>query len=126
MLNETPAFSGFSTNDIEKSKDFYANKLGLEVTESEMGILQVKTKGNNPFVIYPKDNHVPATFTVLNFSVKEIEPAVDQLIARGISFKQYDDPIKTDEKGICWANEGPNIAWFEDPAGNILSIIEGE
>ena len=124
ILKETPAFSGFSTDDIEKSKDFYSNKLGLEVIESEMGILQVHTKGNTPLVIYPKENHIPATFTVLNFAVNDIEDAVDHLVERGISFEQYNEPIKTDEKGICRSSEGPNVAWFKDPAGNILSLIE--
>ena len=124
MLKETSVFSGFSTNDIPKSREFYQNILGLEVTETEMGILQIYTAGNNPIVIYPKENHVPATFTVLNFSVPDIESTVNQLISKGITFEQYNDPIKTDEKGICWNDESPNIAWFRDPAGNILSIIE--
>ncbi|MBA4053124.1 MAG: glyoxalase, partial [Marivirga sp.] len=80
--------------------------------------------GNNPIVIYPKPNHVPATFTVLNFPVKDIEKMVDELIAKGIVFEQYTGEIATDEKGICRSSKGPNIAWFKDPAGNILSIIE--
>lgn len=124
MLKNNKAFSGFSTNDIHKAKNFYNQTLGLEVTESEMGILELRTEGNNPIVIYPKPNHVPATFTVLNFFVKDIEKMVDQLFARGIVFEQYAGDIATDVKGISRNNGGPTIAWFKDPSGNILSIIE--
>ena len=124
MLKKNKTFSGFSTDDIHKAKDFYNHTLGLEVTESEMGILELHTEGNNPIVIYPKPNHVPATFTVLNFLVKDIEKMVDQLIAKGIVFERYTGEIATDAKGISRDNGGPNIAWFKDPAGNILSIIE--
>ena len=124
MLKTTKAFSGFSTDDIQKAKGFYQDTLGLKVIEAEMGILELHTVGNNPIVIYPKPDHVPATFTVLNFAVIDIEKMVDQLIAKGIVFEQYTGDIATDEKGICWSSEGPNIAWFKDPAGNILSIIE--
>ena len=92
-----------------------------------MGILEVKAAGNNTFIIYPKENHQPATFTVLNFVVRDIESEVDDLMGKGITFEQYPDPIKTDKKGICWssgANTGPSIAWFKDPVGNILSLIQ--
>lgn len=95
--------------------------------ENEMGILEVKAAGNNTFIIYPKENHQPATFTVLNFVVRDIESEVDDLMGKGITFEQYPDPIKTDKKGICWssgANTGPSIAWFKDPVGNILSLIQ--
>lgn len=125
MLKKNKAFSGFSTNDIHKTKTFYNQTLGLEVTENDMGILELHTEGNCPIVIYPKPNHQPATFTVLNFFVKDIERMVDQLTSKGIVFEQYTDDIATDAKGISRNNGGPNIAWFKDPAGNILSIIEG-
>lgn len=120
-------FNSFSTNDLEASKAFYAETLGLEVLENEMGILEIKAAASNKFIIYPKENHQPATFTVLNFEVKDIENKVDGLIGKGIVFEQYPEPMKTDKKGICWSsgkNTGPHIAWFKDPAGNILSLIE--
>ena len=124
MLKQSKAFSGFSTNDINKTKEFYSNILGLEVKDSMMGILEVHTNGNNPIIIYPKPNHEPATFTVLNFPVEDIDKAVDVLIAKGVVFEQYEGEIKTDEKGISRNNGGPTIAWFKDNAGNILSLIE--
>lgn len=125
MLKQSKAFSGFSVNDIPKAKEFYAEILGLEVKDNPMGLLDLNLAGGNHVIIYPKPNHVPATFTILNFPVKNIDEAVDQLIKNGISFEQYDEPIKTDEKGICRSGgKGPNIAWFKDPAGNILSVLE--
>lgn len=125
MLKHSKAFSGFSVNDISKAKTFYAETLGLEVRENRMGLLEIQIDGGNRIIIYPKPGHSPATFTVLNFPVKNIDEVVDGLINKGIIFEQYDAPIKTDEKGICRSGgKGPNIAWFKDPAGNILSIIE--
>ena len=126
MLINANIFNSFSTNDLEASKTFYAETLGLEVLENEMGILEIKATGSNAFIIYPKENHQPATFTVLNFEVKDIENKVDGLISKGIVFEQYPEPMKTDKKGICSSpdkNTGPHIAWFKDPAGNILSLI---
>lgn len=124
MFKNTFAFSGFSTNDIRKAKEFYGDKLGIDVSE-HMGLLTLHIAGGLKVIIYPKPNHVPATFTVLNFPVENIEQAVDELRAKGITFEQYEGDIKTDAKGILWANgRGPNIAWFKDPAGNILSVIE--
>ncbi|HET8804608.1 MAG TPA: VOC family protein [Aequorivita sp.] len=125
MLQNSEAFSGFSVNDIEKAKDFYKNVLSLNVKDNPMGLIELHFKNGNRIIIYPKSNHEPATFTVLNFPVKEIEKAVDILSEKGVKFIQYEEPIKTDEKGICWSSEGPNIAWFKDTAGNILSILEG-
>ncbi len=125
MLQNSEAFSGFSVNDIENAKDFYKNVLSLNVKVNPMGLIELHFKNGNSIIIYPKSNHEPATFTVLNFPVKEIEKAVDILSEKGVKFIQYEEPIKTDEKGICWSSEGPNIAWFKDPAGNILSILEG-
>jgi catechol 2,3-dioxygenase-like lactoylglutathione lyase family enzyme len=125
MLKDSPAFSGFSTNDISKATEFYGERLGLDVAE-ENGILRLHLGGGHEVIIYPKgDGHQPATFTVLNFPVVDIEKAVDELTARGVQFQHYgdDDGPKTDERGI-FRDEGPLIAWFADPAGNILSVLE--
>ena len=123
MLKDSKAFSGFSAGDIAKAKEFYSGTLGLDVSESH-GLLTVHLAGGNNVLIYPKPNHVPATFTVLNFPVPDIDRAVDELAKRGVRFEQYDLPeIKTDRKGIKRGN-GPTVAWFRDPAGNILSVIE--
>lgn len=125
MLKHSKAFSGFSVNDISKAKTFYADILGLNVKNNPMGLLELNVEGGNHIIIYPKPNHVPATFTILNFPVKNIDEVVDELIKKGIIFEQYEGVIKTDKKGICRGNgKGPNIAWFKDPAGNILSVIE--
>lgn len=125
MLKHSKAFSGFSVNDIPEAKNFYAAVLGLDVKDNPMGLIELHLEGGNHIIIYPKPDHVPATFTVLNFPVEDIDKAADELIGKGIRFEQYDEPIKTDEKGICrGGGKGPNIAWFKDPAGNILSLIE--
>lgn len=128
MLKDTHPFSGFSIDNLKKAKEFYGEKLGLDIAEEEMGLV-LRTKGNNPIFIYEKDNHVPATFTILNFPVKNIDAIVEQLAAKGVNFEKYDlgNGAKTDEKGIMRgraANMGPDIAWFKDPAGNILSILQ--
>jgi len=124
MINYRNIFSGFSTNDLEKSKKFYSEVLGLKVISNDMGLLELHTTGNEPIIIYPKPNHVPATFTVLNFKVDDIDKAVDDLLAKGVVFEIYGGPIQTDEKGISRNEQGPYIAWFKDPAGNILSVLE--
>ena len=125
MLDDSIAFSSFSANDIAVAKDFYANILGLEVTEEEMGILTLHIEGGYKVIIYPKPNHVPASFTVLNFPTEELEKTVDELTAKGVVFETYNEPyLQTDAKGICRGNEkGPDIAWFKDPSGNILSVL---
>jgi catechol 2,3-dioxygenase-like lactoylglutathione lyase family enzyme len=123
MLAESRAFSGFSVNDIRKAKEFYSRTLGLEVSESH-GLLKLHLAGGTSVLIYPKPNHAPATFTILNFPVANVDKAVDELTKRGVRFEIYTDPkIKTDEKG-GFRGEGPIIAWFKDPAGNILSVLE--
>ena len=125
-LNFTEAFGSFSVDDVPKAKEFYGETLGLDVSGEKEGGLSMKIGGAQIF-LYPKDDHEAATFTVLNFSVDDIEKAVDALAAKGIEFESYDAPIETDEKGIFWGkseNQGPNIAWFKDPAGNILSSLE--
>ena len=123
MLGNSKGFSGFAVPDIEKAKKFYGETLGLDVSH-EHGLLSLHLTGGNNVLIYPKPNHVPATFTILNFPVNDVEAAVEHLKRRGVRFEIYDLPdIKTDEKGIMRGN-GPTIAWFKDPAGNILSIVE--
>ncbi len=125
MLKDSKAFSGFSVNNIEKAKQFYSGILGLEVTDEMQGLLKLYLSGGNDILIYPKPNHQPATFTVLNFPVDDIEQTVDELNKRGVQFEKYNEPnLKTDEKGICRGT--PLIAWFKDPAGNILSVIESK
>jgi catechol 2,3-dioxygenase-like lactoylglutathione lyase family enzyme len=122
MLGKTKPFSTFSVDDLKKAKEFYGKTLGLEVKTEAEG-LELHFPGNNIF-IYPKENHVPATFTVLNFPVSNIEAAVDDLSKRGVRFEKYKEgALKTDDKGI-FHGEGPTIAWFKDPAGNFLSLIE--
>ena len=125
MLKDNFAFSGFSVDDISKAKEFYGEVLGLQVKEEMQGLLKLHLSGGVKVVIYPKPNHVPATFTVLNFEVQNIEQTVDELIQLGVQFEKYNEPyLKTDEKGICRGK--PLIAWFKDPAGNILSVIENK
>lgn len=127
MFKNTKAFGSFSVNDIEKAKGFYGKTLGLKVTQDmEMeGILNLHIDGGGEIIVYPKENHIPATFTILNFPVKDIENAVDELTKRGVTFEQYEGDLKTDEKGI-FRGGGPLIAWFKDPAGNILSVLEAD
>ena len=123
MLGDSKAFSGFSANDIKKAKEFYGRTLGLKVSESN-GSLTLHLAGANNVLIYPKPNHTPATFTVLNFPVSDVDQAADELTKRGVRFEIYDlSDIKTNKKRIMRGN-GPTIAWFKDPAGNILSVIE--
>jgi len=123
MFKHIKAFSGFSVDDIAKAKEFYQQLLGLEVTDGMMGLLFLHIEGNNNILIYPKPNHVPATYTILNFPVDDVEKTADELIAKGITFEQYDmGQLKTDKKGIA-RFPGVTQAWFKDPAGNILSII---
>jgi catechol 2,3-dioxygenase-like lactoylglutathione lyase family enzyme len=124
MIPYTKAFSGFSVDDLQKAKTFYRETLGLKVIDNPMRLIELVTDGNNNIVVYPKPNHTPATFTIFNFVVDNIDEAVDALHLKGVIFEQYGAPIKTNEKGICRNQNGPNIAWFKDPAGNILSIIE--
>jgi len=122
MINPSDAFSGFSVDDLEKARAFYAGTLGMEVTEAN-GMLNLSIGGGKSILVYPKDNHEPATFTILNFPVDDVEAAVDELTGAGVPFEHYDDPpMTTDAKGIM-RGFGPDIAWFRDPAGNILSVL---
>jgi catechol 2,3-dioxygenase-like lactoylglutathione lyase family enzyme len=123
MFQRTRAFSSFSVDDLQKAKDFYGKKLGLEIAELKEG-LELHLAGGVKVFVYPKPrNHTPATFTILNFVVDNIESAVDELINTGIRFEHFEGEMKTDEKGI-FRGEGPKIAWFKDPAGNFLSVLE--
>ena len=123
MFNEAEAFSGFSVDDLAAAESFYRGKLGLDVTDDD-GMLNIHLANGARILIYPKPNHTPAAYTMLNFLVPDIEAAVDRLDQKGIEMIRYDEP-KTDPKGI-FRGEGPLIAWFNDPAGNILSVIEQE
>lgn len=125
MFQTSNAFSSFSINDIQKAKQFYGKTLGLDVAETKEG-LELKNAGGGEVFLYPKPNHEPATLTVLNFLVPEIGNAVAELTKSGVKFEHYSNPdIRTDEKGIHRSDgAGPNIAWFKDPAGNILSVIQ--
>jgi len=121
MFTNTKAFSGFSVDDVPEAKEFYSETLGLRVTE-EHGMLSLHIAGEWDILVYPKPDHTPATFTILNFPVNDIEKAVDELAERGVRFERYDDS-DTDERGI-YRGGGPLIAWFKDPAGNVLSVIK--
>jgi predicted enzyme related to lactoylglutathione lyase len=124
MFIKEKIFSSFSVDNLEKAKEFYSAVLGLEVNENPMGIIELVIPGNNNVFIYPKQDHRPASFTILNFPVNEIDKAVDRLTEKGIRFEHYKGSIQTDAKGISRANDqGPDIAWFKDPAGNILSVL---
>ncbi|MBA3724341.1 MAG: VOC family protein [Candidatus Levybacteria bacterium] len=127
MFKDSKAFSGFSVNDIAKAKVFYAETLGLNVEDGPMGNLVLHLTGGNSIFIYPKDDHTPATFTILNFPVDIIDEAVDTLTKAGVQFEKYEGEMATDEKGILRgiaAGMGPDIAWFKDPAGNVLSVLQ--
>jgi catechol 2,3-dioxygenase-like lactoylglutathione lyase family enzyme len=122
MLRDSHAFSGFSSNDIGKAREFYAGTLGLEVTEAN-GMLTLHLTGGGTVLIYPKPNNEPASFTVLNFPVKDVDRAVDELTRAGVRLERYEG-FDQDDRGIMRAQGSP-IAWFKDPAGNILSVLEG-
>jgi catechol 2,3-dioxygenase-like lactoylglutathione lyase family enzyme len=126
MFKAKGAFSGFSVSDLAKARDFYSKTLGLKVDNDGVGMRLHLPAGGTVFA-YPKGDHQPATFTILNFQVDNIDEAVDELTNRGVQFEHYETGAKTDEKGILRGrqqNRGPDIAWFKDPAGNFLSVIE--
>jgi catechol 2,3-dioxygenase-like lactoylglutathione lyase family enzyme len=124
MLKNSPFYAGFAVDDLGKAKDFYDRTLGARVIEVGRGLLSLQAGNGYAVLIYEKETHEPAAHTILNFPVDDIEAAVDTLREAGVRFEQYDEgPVKTNEKGI--ATPGPKQAWFRDPAGNILSVIEG-
>jgi catechol 2,3-dioxygenase-like lactoylglutathione lyase family enzyme len=123
LFKDAEAFSSFSVNDLKRAKEFYGETLGLDVKEDSEG-LQLRM-GEQTVFLYPKPNHTPASFTVLNFPVDDIEKAVEELESLGVKLEHYDLPdMKTDERGIFRGQPGPQIAWFKDPAGNILSVLQ--
>jgi catechol 2,3-dioxygenase-like lactoylglutathione lyase family enzyme len=120
MLENSKAYSGFSVDDVPAAKRFYGETLGLNLVE-EHGLLGLQIAGGSRVLVYPKDNHEPASFTVLNFPVDDVDKAVDELTARGVRIELYDG-FDQDERGIM-RGQGPDIAWFKDPAGNVLSVL---
>jgi catechol 2,3-dioxygenase-like lactoylglutathione lyase family enzyme len=131
MLKDAKAISGFAVDDVPRAREFYGTTLGLEVADASLGVegaevpagLEIRLGPGTRVLVYPKPDHTPATFTILTFMVEDIERAVDELTARGVRFEHYDSP-KTDAKGIHRRPEVQPVAWFQDPAGNILSIIQ--
>jgi len=126
MFKHTKAFSGFSVNDLAAAKVFYGETLGIDVGDNPMGALDLKLAGGHRIFVYLKQDHVPATYTILNFVVEDIDKVVAELTAKGVVFERYE---MTDEKGIARgiaAKRGPDIAWFKDPAGNFLSVLQNE
>jgi predicted enzyme related to lactoylglutathione lyase len=125
MFKNTKAFSGFSVNDMAAAKTFYGETLGVEVEDAPMGALNLKIAGGHDIYVYSKPDHVPATYTILNFRVYDIDQVVDSLTAKGVKFEHYEG--MTDAKGIARgraAQRGPDIAWFKDPAGNFLAVLQ--
>jgi predicted enzyme related to lactoylglutathione lyase len=123
MFKDTKAFSGFAVDDIAKAREFYEGRLGIETSEEDMGLLTLRLGGGTTVMVYPKPDFAPATYTILNFPVDDIDAAVDELTARGVQMERYDG-FDQDERGIARGPEGPYIGWFRDPAGNILSVLQ--
>jgi catechol 2,3-dioxygenase-like lactoylglutathione lyase family enzyme len=124
IFRHTRAFSSFSVDDLKKAKGFYGDTLGLDVKEDPMG-LEIRVAGGTKIFVYGKPNHTPATFTILNFPVDDVENAVDELAGKGVRFEVYEKgDLKTNARGIATGSGGPKIAWFKDPAGNFLSVLQ--
>jgi predicted enzyme related to lactoylglutathione lyase len=123
MFTDTPAFSGFAVDDLDAARSFYGDTLGLRIEDGPMGVLSLQLAGDRPTMIYPKPDFVPATYTILNFDVEDVDAAVDELNSRGVEMERYEG-FDQDEKGIS-RGQGPEIAWFKDPAGNILAVLHG-
>jgi predicted enzyme related to lactoylglutathione lyase len=127
MLDKSKVFSSFSVNDIDRAREFYSKTLGLKVSDDPMGFLELHLEGNSTVIIYGKPDHSAATFTVLNFQVHNLEEAVEDLTKKGVQFLRYSGDLQTDDKGIHYGDKQsgePDIAWFTDPAGNILSVVK--
>jgi catechol 2,3-dioxygenase-like lactoylglutathione lyase family enzyme len=124
MFANTKAYSGFAVDDVQRAREFYGETLGLKtsVLDEEHGLMSLHLAGDRDTLVYQKPDHTPANYTILNFAVDDIDKAVDELAARGVRFERYDS-FEQDEKGIS-RGDGPNIAWFKDPAGNVLSVLE--
>jgi predicted enzyme related to lactoylglutathione lyase len=123
MFENTEAFNGFAVDDIGKAREFYGETLGVKTRQENEMLLTLELAGDRPTLIYEKPDFVPATYTILNFAVDDIDKAVDELAGRGVSFETYEG-FEQDDKGIARGDEGPPIAWFTDPAGNILAVLE--
>ena len=125
MLKDSQVFSGFAVKDLDAAKKFYGETLGQTVTIGEMGMLQIRIAGGATVMVYPKADHEPATYTILNFQVKDIDAAVDKLTSAGVKMEQYGNPeMPQDGKGVARDPQGPAIAWFKDPSGNILAVLQ--
>jgi catechol 2,3-dioxygenase-like lactoylglutathione lyase family enzyme len=123
MFDKTEAFSGFAVKDLDEARRFYGETLGMEFSEGEMGFLRLHVAGGHDILVYPKPDHPPANYTMLNFLVDDVDATVDELASRGVKFERYEG-FDQDERGVARGDEGPAIAWFEDPSGNILSVLE--
>ena len=125
MFANTTAINSFAVDDIDAARTFYRETLGIEVTDEEMGFLTLHLAADRPTMVYPKPDFAPATYTILNFQVEDVDAAVDELASRGVRLERYDG-FEQDEKGIARApgGEGPDIAWFTDPAGNVLAVLQ--
>jgi len=125
MLKDSQAFSGFAVKDLDAAKRFYGETLGQDVSIGEMGMLEIHLAGGATVMVYPKADHEPATYTILNFSVKDIDAAVDRLTSAGVTMERYGNPeLPQDGKGVARDPRGPAIAWFKDPSGNILAVLQ--
>ena len=123
MFRDSKAFSGFAVKDLDAARSFYGETLGLEVEDQPMGILELRLATGASVLVYPKPDHVPATYTILNFPVSDVEAAVDRLVAAGVRMERFEG-FEQDAKGIARDGEGPTIAWFTDPSGNILAVLD--
>jgi catechol 2,3-dioxygenase-like lactoylglutathione lyase family enzyme len=122
MFTKTKAFSSFAVPELDAARSFYGDTLGLEVSDGPMGVLELELEGDRTILVYPKPDHEPANYTILNFPVEDVDAAVDELTARGVELERYEG-FGQDEKGIA-RGDGPDIAWFKDPAGNILAVLK--
>jgi catechol 2,3-dioxygenase-like lactoylglutathione lyase family enzyme len=123
MFHDSKAFSGFAVRDLAEARTFYRDTLGLDIGDTDMGLLDLRLATGAHVTIYPKPDHVPASYTILNLPVPDVEAAVDRLVASGVRMERYEG-FDQDAKGIARGNDGPSIAWFTDPSGNILAILE--
>jgi len=124
MFKDSKAFSGFAVKDLAAAKAFYGGTLGLDARDGPMGMLEIHLAGGATILVYPKDDHEPANYTILNFPVADVDAAVDKLVSSGVKMERYGGDFGQDEKGIARDPDGPAIAWFKDPSGNILAVLD--
>ncbi|MDF2734103.1 MAG: hypothetical protein K0S97_726 [Chloroflexota bacterium] len=124
MFKDSKAFSGFAVKDLAAAKSFYGDTLGLDARDGPMGMLELHLGSGAVVLVYPKEDHQPANYTILNLPVKDVDAAVDQLTAAGVRMEHYGSDFGQDEKGIARGNDGPTIAWFKDPSGNIIAVLD--